>query len=144
MEKTKKQDLGIKERINIGMDTKDMKKGLITKVTATPANVADKVGIEILRPERKIVYMDKGYDYKDTDELLKRLGSEPATIRKKNSKKKDKKASGYRCKIRMPYESTFSKCRKRTRYVGLDKTIMQVTLESIAHNLKKGIKYAVI
>lgn len=66
----------------------DMKKGIIVKVTATPANEADKKGIEIIRPEGKIVYMDKGYDYKDTDELLEELGSEPATIRRKNSKKK--------------------------------------------------------
>lgn len=122
----------------------DMRHGIILNAHVTPANILDHQAIDPIVPENKIVYMDKGYDTKRVDELLESHGSEPATIRMKNSKKADAKASAYRSKLRMPFESTFSKCSKKTRYRGLEKTMIQVFLESIAHNLKKGLRYATI
>jgi hypothetical protein len=40
----------------------------------------------------------------------------------------------------MPYEGTFSACRRRAGYRGLAKVQLQVFMDSVAHNLKRWIK----
>ena len=85
--------------------------------------------------------MDKGYDYREADLRIKANGCTPATIRKNNNKQKNHDLDRWRSGIRMPYECTFSKQNKRTRYRSLVKVTFQCFAEAMIHNLKKAVRY---
>ena len=53
---------------------------------------------------------------------------------------KDFVRDGKISKIRMPYESVFSKMNKKARYVGVAKNQFQGFMQAIAYNLKKLVK----
>lgn len=114
----------------------DMKFGLISKTTVTPANVPDFRVLRHIVPENEMVFMDKLYDTRRTDIELRANGCHPATIRKKNNPIKNKLLDKWRSSVRMPYESVFSKIPKRTRYRGLLKVMFENYLQSITYNLK--------
>ncbi len=122
----------------------DMRYGIIQNVVVTAANIPDHKGVPYLEPKNVIAFMDKGYDTRATDEYVRSRNCEPATIRKKNSKQADAKASAWRSKTRMPYESVFSHMNKRTRYRGIEKVGFKVIMESIAYNLKKTMKICAV
>ncbi len=117
----------------------DMKFGLITKTTVTPANIPDFRALRHICPEDSMVFMDKLFDIKLVDQILKENNCHPATIRKKNNPFKNCDLDRWRSKVRMPFESVFSKLPKRTRYRGLLKVMFQNYLESITYNLKIAI-----
>lgn len=119
----------------------DMKHGLIRKVTVTPANTPDFKAVKNLAERGKVYFMDKGYDYTEVEIELKRIGSHASTIEKNNKKTKNKDLDNWKSKVRMPYEGVFSKTSKRAKYRGQLKVFMQCILESMAHNLKKAVKY---
>lgn len=135
---------GAKSKKNIWFGYKrheavDMRYGLVSKLTATPANVLDYEVIDCICPSKGAVFMDKLYDVKKADKILKAHNLHAATIRKNNNRLKNKDRDAWYSRIRMPFEGTFSKRQKRARYKGLFKVTMQCFLEAIAHNLKKAV-----
>lgn len=137
---------GAKSKNNIWFGYKrhnavDMRHGLIKKTVATPANVPDfNSGVlNKLCPDQGMVFMDKLYDCKKVDQTLQTNGCYPGTIRKNNNKAKNKDLDRWRSSVRIPFEGTFSKLNKRTRFRGQTKVAMQCTFEAIVHNLKKAV-----
>lgn len=119
----------------------DMRYGLISKTTVTPANVPDFKVVKRICPKQGYIFMDKLYDTKATDQVIIHSGCSPGTIRKNNNKNKDPDLDRWRSSIRMPYEGIFSKLSKRARYKGIIKTEFQNLAQSIAYNLKKAVRY---
>lgn len=137
---------GAKSKKNIWFGYKrhtavDMRYGLITKTTVTPANVLDYAVVEQIVPKEGYVFMDKLYDTKGTDRKIKASGCSPGTIRKNNNPNKNYDLDRWRSGIRMPYEGTFSRLPKRARYRGQTKVVFQNYAQSICFNLKKAIQY---
>lgn len=144
--KDKEARWGAKSKKNIWFGYKrhtsvDMRYGLIDKTTVTPANVLDYHVIEQICPKEGYVFMDKLYDTKKTDQRIKASGCSPGTIRKNNNPDKNRDLDRWRSSIRMPYEATFSKLPKRTRYKGKEKVSFENFGQSIAFNLKKALQY---
>lgn len=119
----------------------DMRHGLIRKLSVTPGNVLDHEAVQNICPQQGMVFMDKGYDYHLADFWIKVNGCIPATIRKNNNKQKNGDLDRWRSGIRMPFEGTFSKQQKRTRYRTLVKVTFQCFAEALVHNLKKAVRY---
>lgn len=117
----------------------DMRFGLISKVALTPANVPDYKAIKQICPKQGMVFMDKGYDYQEADQWIRVNGGVPATLRKNNNKQKNHDLDRWRSKVRMPFESTFSKQNKRAKYRGQLKVTFQCFAEALVYNLKKAI-----
>ena len=93
----------------------DMRYGLITKVAVTAANVPDFVVVKRILPKEGTVFMDKMYDTKKTDLILRARGLHPSTLRKNTNPEKNRDLDRWRSGIRMPFESTFSKQSKYPR-----------------------------
>ena len=115
----------------------DMQSGLINKVAVTPANVPDAKGYKNVCPSQGATYADKGYCTKEVNREAKRKGCHLRAIKKNNMKDKNKDLDRWISKIRAPYESVFSKQRKRTRYSGVAKNQFAVFMEAICFNLKR-------
>ena len=135
---------GAKSRHNIWFGYKwhtsvDMRHGLIEKTAVTPANVLDFKALKNVCPSQGMVFMDKLYDCKEADFVLRVHGCQAGTIRKNNNKTKQKDLDRWRSGVRMPFEGVFSKLGKRARFRGLNKVIFQNFMQSIAHNLKKAV-----
>ncbi|MFH1232389.1 MAG: transposase [Patescibacteria group bacterium] len=126
---------GYKRHCNV-----DMRYGLIDKLAVTPANIPDQKMLENICPKNCMVFMDKIYDTKKSNQILQINNCASGIIRKNNNKTKNKNLDSWRGKIRMPFESTFSKLNKRTKYRGKVKVLFQCFAESIAYNLKKAIR----
>ena len=136
---------GAKSKLNVWFGYKrhnsvDMRFGLISKVAVTPANVPDYKAVKDIVPKQGMVFMDKGYDYKEADEWITANNCVAATLRKNNNKQKNFDLDNWRSKVRMPFESTFSKQNKRTKYRGQTKVTFQCLAEAIVYNMKKAIK----
>lgn len=136
---------GAKSKRNIWFGYKrhnvlDMRFGLIEKLAVTPANILDFRVLESLCPENCMVFADKLYDNKKSDLILKSRNCHSGIIKKNNNKEKNKDLDKWKSKTRMPFEGNFSKLRKRARYKGRIKVLMQCYLESICYNLKKSAR----
>jgi len=135
---------GAKSKTNIWFGYKrhhnvDMRFGLIDKLTVTPANIIDpKVLEQILKPGT-MTFADKLYDTRKAHLILKANHCHSAIIKKRNNKTKNKDLDRWRSKVRMPFEGTFSKLRKRAKFRGKVKVLMQCYFEALAHNLKKAV-----
>ena len=137
---------GAKSKRNIWFGYKrhtavDMRYGLISKTTVTPANVLDYQVVEQICPKQGYIFMDKLYDTKKTDQKIYASGCSPGTIRKNNNPNKNYDLDRWRSRMRMPYEGTFAKLPKRARYRGQTKVAFQNFGESITYNLKKALQY---
>jgi IS5 family transposase len=136
---------GAKSKTNIWFGYKrhnavDMRYGLISQVAVTPANTPDYKAVKDICPKQGMVFMDKGYDYQEADQWIKLNNCIPATLRKNNNKEKNKDLDNWRSKVRMPFESTFSKQSKRAKYRGQTKVTFQCLAEAMVYNLKKAVK----
>src|SRR3989344_1293060 len=136
---------GAKSKTNVWFGYKrhnavDMKCGLIDKVAVTPANTPDYKAVKYIAPKKGMVFMDKGNDYKEADKCIYDNGGIPATLRKNNNKQKNFDLDKWRSKIRMPFESTFSKQNKRAKYRGQTKVLFQCLAEALVYNLKKAVR----
>jgi len=120
----------------------DMKQGIITKVAVTPANTPDGQALidEGLCPDQGMVFMDKGYDSEEVAKTLRKKKCANATIQKNNRKNKNKDLDRWRSSIRMPFEGTFSKQSRFTRYRTTPRVLFQATMEALATNLKRLIQ----
>ncbi|MEA1909740.1 MAG: transposase [Patescibacteria group bacterium] len=144
--KDKQAKWGAKNKNNIWFGYKrhcsvDMRFGLINKLALTPANVLDPHALKSICPKQGMVFMDKLYDTKKSNQILKANHCASGIIRKNNNKEKDKNLDSWRSKTRMPFESTFSKMSKRAKFRGQTKVTMQCFFEALCHNLKKGISF---
>ena len=136
---------GAKSKTNIWFGYKrheavDMRFGLIRKLAVTPANVLDYKTVKNICPNQGMVFMDKLFDCKEADVRVAGNGCFAATIRKRNNPGKNKDLDRWRSGIRMPFEGTFSKQRKRAKYRGQTKVTFQCFFEAIAYNLKKAVR----
>lgn len=127
---------GAKSKKNIWFGYKrhtsvDMRYGLISKTTVTPANVLDYQVVTQICPKQGYLFMDKLYDTKQTEQKIKASGCSPGTIRKNNNPDKNYDLDRWRSAMRMPFEGTFSKLQKKARYRGQAKVAMQNFGQSI-------------
>lgn len=135
---------GAKSKTNIWFGYKrhhavDMRHGLIDKLTVTAANVLDYQTLENICPKNSMVFADKLFDIKKAYLVLKKKDCHAAIIKKKNNKTKNRDLDRWRSKVRMPFEGTFSKLRRRAKFRGKVKVLAQCYFEALAHNLKKAI-----
>lgn len=86
-----------------------------------------------------MVFADKFYDCQESEQVLKENHCHPAIIRKNNNKLKNKDKDRWLSSVRMPFEGTFSKLRRRAKFRGLNKVNFQCMFEAICHNLKKAV-----
>ena len=119
-----------------------MKQGFITKVAITPANITDSKALKHICPRGGAVFADKGYADKNAFKILKKNRCENKIIFKNNMINKDYIRDARISKLRMPYESVFSKMSKKARYTGVAKNQFQGFMQAIAYNLKKLIRIA--
>ena len=116
-----------------------MRCGMIEKICVTPANVLDQKVLENICPRNSMVFSDKIYDTKKSELILKSRNCHSGIIKKNSNKTKNKDLDKWKSKTRMPFEYNFSKLRKRTKFRGQVKVLMQCFMESICFNLKKAI-----
>lgn len=117
----------------------DMRFGLIKKATITDASVPDFKAIKSVLPREGAVFMDKLYDTNLTNQLVRAYNCHVSTIQKTTRKDRDNDLNTWRSKIRMPFESVFSKLNKKARYRGHAKVTMQSFMQAMIHNLKKAL-----
>jgi len=136
---------GAKSKNNIWFGYKrhhsvDMRHGLIDKLAITPANVLDFKALKSICPQDCMVFADKLYDVKKLASILKSKGCHSGIIKKNNNYNKNKDLDRWRSTVRMPFEGSFSKLRKRAKFRGQRKVAMQCFMEAICHNLKKAVR----
>ena len=120
----------------------DKKQGMVVKAAATPGNINDDKALKHVCPKSGMVIADKGYDTAEAHMVSRAKGCHLRAIKKINRKDKNQDFDRWLSKVRMPYESTFSKLHARTKYRGIAKVQFQVIAEAIAFNLKRLIKIA--
>lgn len=116
-----------------------MKLGIITKTAVTKANLTDAKGLIHICPKNSMVFADKGYSDNNAQIIMKKNKCISKAILKNNMKKKDFSRDKKISKMRMPYESVFSKMDKKARYRGICKNQFQAYMQAIVHNFKKLI-----
>jgi len=115
----------------------DMSHGLLAKVAVTPANVEDGKEAWRVLPGRGMVFADKGYGCGQAARDMRDMGLHSGAILKNDMKAKDHDKDRWLSSVRMPYEGTFSRFRKRARYRGLDKCRFQALMQALAYNFKR-------
>jgi transposase, IS5 family len=127
----------------------DQFSGLVRKVIVTSANVNDTTAAdELIMGDEKAVYADKGYDKHKRRKDLQRRGIFPGLMHRANKhhalSAKQKAFNERITGLRAPVERTFGILKqhyrlRRTRYVGLLRTAVQITLACIAMNIKRAL-----
>lgn len=135
---------GAKSKTNIWFGYKrhhsvDMRFGLIDKLAVTAANVLDYQTMENICPKNCMIFADKLFDVRQAYLVLKTKQCRAAIIKKRNNQSKNRDLDRWRSKVRMPFEGNFSKLRKRAKFRGKVKVLMQCYFEAMAHNLKKAV-----
>lgn len=135
---------GAKSKTNIWFGYKrheavDMRHGLVKKVAVTPANVMDYKVTKHIAPKAGMVFSDKLYDCRENNTVLKANKLHAGTIRKNRNKTKNRDLDRWLSAVRMPFEGTFSKRRRRAKFRSQAKVFFQATFEALCHNLKKAV-----
>lgn len=135
---------GAKSKTNIWFGYKrhhnvDMRFGLVDKLAVTAANILDWQTLDNIITPDCMTFMDKLYDIKKSEAVLKANRCHSGIIKKRTNKTKNKDLDRWKSAIRMPFEGNFSKLRKRAKFKGLAKVTAQCFMEAIAHNLKKAV-----
>jgi IS5 family transposase len=119
----------------------DMGSNMIESIAATPGNVSDQEGFDLVCPsDGEIVFADKAYCLKKAQDSMKKRGAQSAAILKQNMKGKDKDLDRWRSSMRAPFEGVFSKFEKRARYRGLVKVQFQLTMDALVWNVKRLVQ----
>jgi len=124
-------------KIHVGVD---MHQGFITKVATTPANVEDTKAARHVMPRSGSVHGDKAYGVGESAREMRRRGLHSNAILKKGMKDKNPELDRFRSGVRAPYESTFARFEKRTRYRGVVKCQFQAFMQALSHNMKRLVK----
>ena len=130
-----KRWIGYKNHVSV-----DMSHGLINKVKVTGANVHDSHAVKDICPDSGMVFGDKAYCVKRSQEAISNNNCHSAAILKNNMIGKDKNKDGWLTKVRMPFEGTFASMSKVARYRGTDKNEFQAIMQALGFNLKRLIK----
>ena len=130
--KQKKYWFGYKRHVSV-----DTGSGLIEAVTVTPANVTDDEQFQEICPREKRILADKGYDSWKVRGTMKNRRCEDGVLRKETRRDYDEERNKELSRRRGPFERVFSKMSRRTRYMGVKKTLIQALFEGIAHNIKR-------
>lgn len=115
----------------------DAGSGLIEKIAVTPANVSDAEGLGRVCPSGGMILADKAYSGETAQNIMKANFCHSGAIMKNNMKAKDRKKDRWLTGLRSPFENTFSKFQKKSRYRGIAKNQMQAFLEAITFNIKR-------
>jgi IS5 family transposase len=116
----------------------DMRHGFINKVAMRTASVSDndpKV-VKSICSSAGMVFADKLYDTSDVKNVLRAKGCVSGIIQKNNRRTKNYDLDRWRSRVRMPYESTFSRLSKFARYKGRLKMLFQGFIEAFVFNVK--------
>lgn len=135
---------GAKSKTNIWFGYKrlqatDMRYGLTRKVAVTAANLLDYQEMDEVCPENMMVFCDKLFDCKNARMELNLRRCHAGIVRKNNNKEKNRDLDRWLSSVRMPFEGSFSKLRKRAKFRGKAKVLFQCIAEAICHNLKKAV-----
>lgn len=135
---------GAKSKTNIWFGYKrhhnvDMRFGLVDKLAVTAANILDWQTLGNIITPHSMTFMDKLYDVKKAELILKANHCHSGIIKKRTNKTKNKDLDRWKSGIRMPFEGNFSKLRHWAKFRGLLKVTAQCFMEAIAHNLKKAV-----
>ena len=127
----------------------DQFSGLVRKVIVTPANINDTTPAdELILGDEAAVYADKAYDTHQRRAQLQRRGVFAGLMHRANKHQPlsaEQKALNDKVKrLRAPVERTFGILKqhyrlRRTRYIGLLRTAVQITLACIAMNIKRAL-----
>lgn len=97
-----------------------MQSDLINKVAVTPANTPDAKGYREVYHGQGATYAGKAYCTEEVKQDAKRNGCHLRAIKKNNMRDKNRDLDRWISSIMAPYESMFSKQRKRTKYCGIN------------------------
>lgn len=127
----------------------DQFSGLVRKVIVTAANINDTTPAdELILGDEAAVYADKAYDKRQRRRALQRRGVFAGLMHRPNKHhplSRRQKSFNNRIKgLRAPVEKTFGILKlhyrlRRTRYVGLIRTTVQITLACMAMNIKRAL-----
>jgi transposase, IS5 family len=115
----------------------DAASGLVEKVAVTPANVSDAEGLKRVCPNEGMIFADKAYSVKEAQNIMKAKSCHSGAILKNNMKGKDKRKDKWISRVRSPFENTFSKLSKKSRFRGMAKNQFQVFMEATTFNIKR-------
>lgn len=127
----------------------DQYSGLVRKVLVTGANINDTtMADDLMMGDEAAVYADKAYDKHKRRKALQRRGTFAGLMHRANKhhplSAKQKTFNQNMTRLRAPVERTFGVLKlhyrlRRTRYIGLIRTSVQITLACIAMNIKRAL-----
>ncbi len=125
----------------------DQESELIRRIAMTPAHVHDsRMFRQVLSGDEAWAFADKAYDSKKNHKILKEQNIQNGILIKGARNRKltriEKMCNTILSKLRCPVERIFGTLKRsyrynRARYLGLRKNTLQLTLMSIAYNLRK-------
>lgn len=133
---------GYKAHVGIDQDSE-----LIRRIIMTPANVHDgNIFKQVLGGDELWAFADKAYDSRKNGKLLREQNTRNGILIKKKRHRKltkiEKRCNRILSKLRSPVERLFGTFKRsyrysRARYLGLKKNFLQLTITSMAYNLRK-------
>jgi IS5 family transposase len=130
----------------------DKKSGLTRRVIITPANINDTTPADdLIMGDEKAVYADKAYDKHSRRKALEESGIFAGLMHRPNQyhplTPKQTAFNKRMTKLRAPVEHVFGILKnhyrlRRTRYIGLTRTAVQITLACMAMNIKRCLVLA--
>jgi len=131
----------------------DQESELIRSIEMTPAHVHDgEVLGKVINGDEEWVFADKAYDSGKNHQILRESGTNNGILMKASRKNAlreiEKRCNKILSKLRSPVERIFGTLKRsyryrRSRYLGLRKNKLQMTLMSIAYNLRRMEKLCV-
>lgn len=133
---------GYKAHMGVDQDSE-----LIRRIAMTPAHVHDGEMLEqVVSGDEDWVFADKAYDSAKNHQILRKSGIENGILMKGARKRKlsgeEKMCNRILSKLRCPVERIFGTLKRsyqytRGRYLGLKKNTLQLTVMSMAYNLRR-------
>ncbi len=130
----------------------DRKSGLVRRVIITPANINDTTPADALvMGDEQAVYADKAYDKHSRRKALEERGIFAGLMHRPNQyhplTSRQIAFNKRMTKLRSPVEHIFGILKnhyrlRRTRYIGLTRTAVQITLACMAMNIKRTLVLA--
>jgi IS5 family transposase len=127
----------------------DQHSGLVRKVIVTSANINDTTPADqLILGDEVAVYADKAYDTRERRQALEKRGVFAGLMHRPSGPRRlttEQKAFNDRMTpLRAPVERTFGILKqhyrlRHTRYIGLIRTTIQITLACIAMNIKRAL-----
>jgi IS5 family transposase len=130
----------------------DSGSGLVRRVIITPANINDTTPADdLIEGDEKAVYADKAYDKNERRKGLEKRGVFAGIMHRPGPGRpltEEQTAFNKRIsKLRAPVERVFAVLKlhyrmRRTRYLGIARTAVQITLACMAMNIKRALVLA--